>query len=240
MEEQDQIIIKSLQRLNLPIPEATTIETFTYEQMMSLLMAYLKKFSSDLSGLKNYKKANQRYSNVLKIIAILKKHEVRAEAAAIINPSPNTTRNLFLEIIAKSKFNSTEELASTLTPFERIIAEKKMRQKAILRNFITKDWVHPELYQEGDLQGPQQQFSFLDFEKLERKGFKEKVVALVRNSQQTSFCYAVEKFGVFKDDRVVRKDLSVAKAVDKMVKGSEGRSEEGFEGGGGSLDCKVM
>ena len=86
MEEQDRIIIKSLQRLKLPVNENTTIESFTYEQMFELVLAYLKKFNDDLSGLKNYKKVTQRYKSVLKAIALLKKHEVRAEAAAIINP----------------------------------------------------------------------------------------------------------------------------------------------------------
>jgi hypothetical protein len=232
MEEQDQIIVKSLQRLKLPVTNSTAIETITYEQMMELLIAYLKKFADDLSVLKNYKKANQRYSNVLKIIGLLKKHEVWAEAAAIINPSPNTTRNLFLEIIAKSKFNDTEQIESTLTPFERIINEKKMRQKAILRNFTNRDWVHPELFEPNELAGQRQAFGFLDFEKFEKKGFKEKVVALVRNSQQTSFIDAIGKFGQFRDDRNFKKDLSVAKAVDKLVKFNSEKTPENFFSGG--------
>ena len=136
MEEQDKIIVKSLQRLKLPVNENTVIESFTYEQMFELVLAYLKKFNDDLSGLKNYKKATQRYKSALKAIALLKKHGVSAEAAAIINPSANTTRNLFLEIIAKSKFNETDAIEATLTPFERIVQEKKLKQKSILKNFI--------------------------------------------------------------------------------------------------------
>jgi hypothetical protein len=54
----------------------------------------------------------------------------------------------------------------------------------------------------------------------------------VRNSQQTSFIDAIGKFGQFRDDRNFKKDLSVAKAVDKLVKFNSEKTPENFLSGG--------
>ena len=151
MEAQDNIIIKSLQRLKLPIDSKANQEVMNFENMKNIIIGLLNLYEEDTKVQKNFNKPNQRFKCSQRAINQLKKHEISVETPALINPAVVTTRKFFLQIIAKTKLQEKEIEKKIKTPFERIIEERKAKQTKILKNFMGKQWVHPDLQEPEEL-----------------------------------------------------------------------------------------
>ena len=216
MEEQDQIIIKSLQSLKLKIDPNTQQSDFTFESMMSLIISYLTKLDEDTTSLTKQNKSNEKYRSAMKAINLLKKHGIKAEVPMILNPSPYDTRNFILDIISKSKFIKPADIEKTKNPEERIIDEIKQHKLAVCKNFIGKDWIHPDLIEANELQPKDEKFNFVDYEKYDPKSFKDKQIHLIKNNDKCNYIEAIDKFGAFRDDRNVKKDQSIIKNIERL------------------------
>ena len=189
--------------------------------MMNIIIELLNLYNDDIKVQKNFNKLNHRFKCSQRAINQLKKHDISVETPALINPSINTTRKFFLEIIAKTKLQEKEIEKKIKTPFERIVEERKAKRSKIMKNFMGKEWIHTDLQEPEELQSKTYEFSYVDLEKYDEKDFKEKLLFLIKNNARCSYSEAIERFLQFRNDRSVKRDYSIIAQVDRIIAKSE-------------------
>ncbi|CAD8134204.1 unnamed protein product [Paramecium pentaurelia] len=144
MEDQDQMLLKSLQLQGIQI-QTQSLPQLTCEDLISIFLQFFQLSGTQAFEISSIKSIKSSFRRVGKIQEMLYPIGIRIDIQSIVNPNPQESRKIIVSLLSKlSQSNKKETGAKHLTFEERLQEEKANYRTNQIQNFF-QEWVNPSL-----------------------------------------------------------------------------------------------
>ena len=86
-----------------PIPEGIQVEQIEFQQLVPIVIYFLRRSGEQIEDVKIGTNMGQRYKIVTPLIEKVKQRGVSIDITLLLNPNPSDVRNMLLSLLTKSE-----------------------------------------------------------------------------------------------------------------------------------------